>query len=595
MKTGPIREIIFKRIEKMSELRVISGRSWQAVPGRTAAPTSFAPGNFTTDIMKIVSMVRSLCFGASVMLLAAQVPAADLARVSLNDDWRFTKGDPTDLTDNLTYPRAPRSGRGRGGAASIATSNAPAFSPTSGIAQYILPTGDSFIADPAKRYPKPDGNYGADIPYVSPSFDDSGWRQLDLPHDFGIEGPFIQPGQAGSDGGTGRRPFFGVAWYRKHLSIPASDAGEQIYLDLDGAMSYAAVWCNGQIVGGWPYGYSSWRVDLTPMIKPGADNVIAIRLDNPANSSRWYPGGGIYRNVWLTKTAPVHVGQWGIYITTPEISASSATVSIQTESENDSKADASVTLTTAIYPLATDASGQLHRSGGPVASAEAAVSIKAGEQATTWQAVRVPHPKLWSPNKPVLYAALTTVTQDGKVVDSYETRFGIRTIKYDPAAGLFVNGEHFKLNGVCDHHDLGSLGTAVNVRALQRQLQILHDMGCNALRTSHNPPAPELLDFADQMGFLVMDEAFDTWGQNKTPNDYGGGNLFNVWHEQDMRAFVRRDRNHPCVVLWSIGNEIAEQNQGSNSVIAKVLAGIVHSEDPTRPVTAACNDGIGHE
>ncbi len=176
------------------------------------------------------------------------------------------------------------------------------------------------------------------------------------------------------------------------------------------------------------------------------------------------------------------------------------------------------------------------------------------------------------------------------MVDSYETRFGIRTIKYDPAAGLFVNGEHFKLNGVCDHHDLGSLGTAVNVRALQRQLQMLHDMGCNAIRTSHNPPAPELLELADQMGFMVLDEAFDTWGQNKTPNDYGGGNLFNVWHEQDMRAFIRRDRNHPSVVLWSIGNEIAEQNQGANSSIAKELAAIVHSEDPTRPVTAACND-----
>jgi beta-galactosidase len=537
--------------------------------------------------MKINSRVPALFIGACAALFAAQVPAADLARVSLNDDWRFIKNDPAGITDNLTYPRAPRTGRGRGGAASAAT-NATPFSPISGIAQYILPTGDDFIADPAQRYPKPDGNYGGDIPYVSPSFDDSGWRQLDLPHDFGIEGPFIPPGQAGSDGATGRRPFFGVAWYRKHLSIPASDAGRQFYLDLDGAMSYAAVWCNGQIVGGWPYGYSSWRVDLTAAIKPGADNVIAIRLDNPANSSRWYPGGGIYRNVWLTKTAPVHVGQWGTYITTPEISAKSATVNIQIESENDSQTDAVVTLTTAIYPLT--GSGDLKRSKSPVANSEVKISIKAGEKTKTSQTLQVAHPKLWSPNTPVLYAALTTVSQDGKALDSYETRFGIRTIKYDPNAGLFVNGEHFKLNGVCDHHDLGSLGTAVNVRALQRQLQILHDMGCNALRTSHNPPAPELLDFADQMGFLVLDEAFDTWGQNKTRNDYGGGNLFNVWHEQDMRAFVRRDRNHPSVVLWSIGNEIAEQNQGSNSVIAKALAGIVHAEDPTRPITAACND-----
>ncbi len=529
-------------------------------------------------------LIPSCSTAAAVLLQTGSAFAADQARVSINDDWRFMKDDPPGVTDNLVYPRVPRSGRGRGGA----STNTPAPAPTSGIAQYILPTGNNLISDPAKRYPKPDGNYGADIPYVSPSFNDSSWRQLDLPHDFGIEGPFIAPGQPGSDGGTGRRPFFGVAWYRKHLSIPAADAGKQFYLDVDGAMSYATVWCNGQIVGGWPYGYSSWRVDLTPMIKPGGDNVVAIRLDNPANSSRWYPGGGIYRNVWLTKTAPVHVSQWGTYITTPEISAAAATVNIQIDSENVSKADASITLATAIYPL--DASGQLNRSVSPVGNTESSVSVKAGEKATTSQTLRVSNPKLWSPKSPVLYAALTTLSQGGNAVDTYETRFGIRTVKYDPNAGLFINGEHFKLNGVCDHHDLGALGTAINFRALQRQLQILHDMGCNAIRTSHNPPAPELLDLADQMGFMVMDEAFDTWGQTKTPNDYGGGNLFNMWHEQDLRALIRRDRNHPCVVLWSIGNEIAEQNQGSNSVIAKELAGIVRSEDPTRPVTAACND-----
>jgi beta-galactosidase len=542
--------------------------------------------------MKITKLFNSLpapgCWTAVAIALlqTGSAIAADLGRISINDDWRFTKNDPAGITDNLAYPRAARGGRGRGGAPAPAP--APASSPTSGIAQYILPTGNNFIADPAKRYPKPDGNFGADITYVNPSFDDSGWRQLDLPHDFAIEGPFIPPGRNGSDGATGRLPFFGVAWYRKHLSIPAADAGKQFYLDMDGAMSYATVWCNGQIVGGWPYGYSSWRVDLTPVIKPGADNVLAIRLDNPANSSRWYPGAGIYRNVWLTTTTPVHVGQWGTYITTPEVSADSATVNIQVQSENDSKADAIVTLNTAIYPL--DASGKFDKTASPVGSDEAQVVLKAGGNATNSQTLRVPSPKLWSPKTPALYAAVTALTQDGKVVDSYETRFGIRTIKYDPAAGLFVNGEHFKLNGVCDHHDMGSLGTAVNFRALQRQLEVLREFGCNAIRTSHNPPAPELLDLADQMGFLVLDEAFDTWGQNKRGNDYGGGNLFNVWHEQDLRALIRRDRNHPSVVLWSIGNEIGEQSQGSNSPIAKELAAIVHSEDLTRPVTAACSD-----
>jgi beta-galactosidase len=530
--------------------------------------------------MKIKNLVSVSVTALAVLSIRLAADGADLARVSINDDWRFTRNDPPDLTENLVYPRVPRARRGE--------TPTNAISPTSGIAQYILPTGNNLIGDPAKRYTKPEGNFGADIPYVSPSFDDKAWKQLDLPHDFSIEGPFIPPSQAGSDGATGRLPYFGVAWYRKHLSIPAADAGKQIYLDVDGAMSYATVWCNGQIVGGWPYGYASWRVDLTPFIKTGADNVLAIRLDNPPNSSRWYPGGGIYRNVWLTKTAPVHVGQWGTYITTPEISESSATVTIKTDSENDSKNDASTKLTTAIYPL--DASGQFDKSKPAIAAAEADVSIKAGESASTTQTLRVTNPKLWSPKTPVRYAALTILTQDGKVVDTYETHFGIRSVKYDPAGGLFVNGEHFKLNGVCDHHDLGSLGTALNLRALQRQLEMLHDMGCNALRTSHNPPAPELLEFADQMGFLVLDEAFDTWGQNKRPNDYGGGNLFNMWHEQDLRALIRRDRNHPSIVLWSIGNEIAEQNQGSNSVIAKELASIVHTEDPTRPITAACND-----
>ena len=551
--------------------------------------------NKPDSIMKFTTLFRSLpvpgCWTAAAIILLQSGSgfAADLGRVSINDDWRFIKNDPADMTNSLRYPRAPRVARGRGGDSTNAPAPVPVPAVTSGIAAYILPTGNSFIADPAKRYPKPDGNYGGDISYVNPSFDDSGWRKLDLPHDFGIEGAFIPPGQSGSDGGTGRRPFFGVAWYRKDLSIPKADAGKQFYLDLDGAMSYATVWCNGQIVGGWPYGYSSWRVDLTPMIKPGAKNVLAIRLDNPPNSSRWYPGGGIYRSVWLTKTAPVHVSEWGTYITTPEVSANAATVNIQVQSENDSKTDASVTLTTAIYPV--DALGRLDRSAAPVGGADGAVVIKAGGTATNSQSLRLANPKLWSPKAPALYAAITTLTQNGNVLDSYETRFGIRTVKYDPNAGLLVNGEHFKLNGVCDHHDLGALGTALNYRALQRQLEILHDMGCNAIRTSHNPPAPELLDMADQMGFLVLDEAFDTWGRNKTANDYGGGNLFNVWHEQDLRALIRRDRNHPCVVLWSIGNEVAEQSQGAGSTIAQELAAIVHSEDPTRPVTSACSDG----
>lgn len=515
----------------------------------------------------------------SQFVLAADSPRE---RISINDDWRFTKNDPPGISENLAYPRVPRPRRGGAGA----TTNS--IAPDSGIARFVLPTGNDLIADPAKRFPKPEGNFGGTIPYVDPSFDDWPWKRLDLPHDFAIEGPFIPPGEAGSDGATGRLPYFGVVWYRKHLPIPAADAGKQFYLDVDGAMSYATVWCNGQIVGGWPYGYSSWRVDLTPAIKPGSDNVLAIRLDNPPNSSRWYPGGGIYRNVWLSKTSPVHVAHWGTYVTTPEVSERSATVNVRISTENKSNKAAAVALSTAIY--AVDAAGRVIQSRKPVASSSANVSVQSGDAATASLSLVVPNPKLWNPDSPALYAAVTTLTVDGTVVDTDEARFGIRTIKYDPSGGLFVNGQHFKLNGVCNHHDLGALGTAINYRALQRQLELLREMGCNAIRTSHNPPAPELLDLADQLGFLVLDEAFDTWGQNKRPNDYGGGNLFNVWHEQDLRALIRRDRNHPSVVLWSIGNEIAEQNQGSNSAIAKVLANIVHSEDPSRPVAAACND-----
>ncbi len=522
---------------------------------------------------------------AAVLLQTGAVMAADgRDRVSIDDDWRFIKGDPAGITENLTYPHSPAT-NGRRQSADIGPY--PGVAAT-GIAAFILPTGNAFISNPEKRFARPEGNYGADIPYVSSAFDDSAWRKLDLPHDFGIEGPFIPNG----NGDMGKLPFYGAVWYRKHLDLPAGDAGKEIFLDIDGAMSYSTVWCNGQIVGGWPYGYASYRLDLTPFVKPGAANTLAIRLDNPNNSSRWYPGGGIYRNVWLTKTSPVHVAQWGTFVTTPEVSKESATINLKVAVENNARQDATATVETTIFPL--DAMGDIApTTGRPARFASAPVQLAAGSSAVTESKITLANPKLWSPTAPNRYVAVTTVSQNGAVVDTYETKFGIRTIKYDPNAGLFVNGEHFKLNGVCDHHDLGSLGTAVNVRALQRQLQMLRDMGCNAIRTSHNPPAPELLDFADQMGFMVLDESFDTWQSHKSGhnNDYGGDMLFNAWHEQDTRALVRRDRNHPSIIMWSIGNEIDEQRQGGNSNVAKELAAIVHSEDMTRPVTAACNGG----
>jgi beta-galactosidase len=518
-------------------------------------------------------------------------PAAKSSRerISINNNWRFTMNDPNEgLTDNLKYPVNPRSGRGgfggRRGQEAAPVTPVPAVDPTSGIAAFILPTSNDFISDPSKRYIRPAGNYGGDVSYVRPTFDDSNWRKLDLPHDFAIEGPFTTSG----GGGMGRLPSAGVAWYRKSIAIPLYEEGKQIYLDVDGSMSYSTVWCNGQIAGGWPFGYASWRVDLTPYINFGADNVIAIRIENPPDSSRWYPGAGIYRNVWLVKTSPVHIGQWGTYITTPEVSKESANVSLIITVDNNSKTNANVTLSTQIFEI----NSQDKKKGGAVTSiAPVDLMIEPGKQASAKTNGIVKKPKLWGTGlrqKPNRYVAVTTVKQDGKIVDTYETIFGIRTLKFDPDKGFFLNSEHVKLNGVCNHHDLGALGSAVNYRALQRQLEILAEMGCNAIRTSHNPPAPELLDLADKMGFLIMDEAFDVWERQKTLNDYHL--VYPQWHEQDLRALLRRDRNHPSVIMWSIGNEVGEQTGGPESAaIAKELVDICREEDPTRPTISGMN------
>ncbi len=484
-------------------------------------------------------------------------PITPRERISINLDWRFIKGDPPGSNVRLAYDT---------------------------IKQWILPTGNRFVSDEARRFSRPQGNLGDAIAYVQPGFDDSSWRRMDLPHDWGVEGPFTSAG----DGATGRLPFYGVGWYRKKLTIPSADEGRSIFLDIDGAMSYALVWVNGRFAGGWPYGYASWRVDLTPYIKPGRENQLAIRLDNPANSSRWYPGGGIYRNVWLVKTSPVHVGQWGTFITTPEISTSSASIAWRVTIDNDSDKAANVNVSTQIFAL----DGDGNKTGTAVASvASVNLRIPARKNSTAESMAIFANPKLWGPapqQRPNRYAAVTTLRHSGKVLDIYETPFGIRTLKFDPNIGFLINGEHIKLNGVCNHHDLGALGSALNYRALQRQLEMLVEMGVNAIRTSHNPPAPELLDLADKMGLMVMDETFDCWLKGKTPQDYG--RIFADWHEQDTRMLVRRDRNHPSVIMWSIGNEVPEQDQGAaGAAVAKELSDIVHQEDPTRPTTSAMN------
>jgi beta-galactosidase len=423
-----------------------------------------------------------------------------------------------------------------------------------------------------------DGSIVAEPKAEEPAFDDSQWRKLDLPHDWGIEGPFNldMPAQ------TGKRPWFGIGWYRKSLFIPAADKGRRIFLDFDGAMSDSTVFLNGERIGGWPYGYSSFRVELTEKeVKFGAENLIAVRLDNKSNASRWYPGGGIYRNTWLSKTDPIHVAHWGVYITTSEVAPDKATVQAQVTVENQGAASASATVEIEVWKLgATPAK---------VASAPAVkVSVAANGSSACKLAATVANPLLWDLDKPELYCALTIVRVGGKAVDTTRTVFGIRTAVIDPARGLVLNGRKVPIQGVCLHHDLGALGAAFNLRAAERQLERLKEMGCNSIRTSHNPPAPELLDLCDRMGFLVLDEAFDTWTAHKTPNDYA--RFFAEWHERDVTAFVRRDRNHPSVYLWSAGNEVAEQGQGKGLEVLRELVAIFHREDPTRLVTVGCNN-----
>jgi len=471
-------------------------------------------------------------------------------RLSFNSNWRFKKGDPTGTGNELSYAK---------------------------IKDWVEATGSEFTTN---AHTRPEGNLGDDVIYTQPEFNDSGWQELNLPHDWGVEGPFKEeyPGE------TGKLRWWGVGWYRKEFKVLASDQGRKLYLDMDGAMSYANVWLNGHYVGGWPYGYSSWELDLTPYVRTDAKNVLAIRLDNPPGSSRWYPGGGIYRNVWLVKTGPVHVGHWGTYVTTPEISPMEAMVKIQVTVDNDTDSDSAVLVKNEIYELNADGSR-----GRAVASIGTdGLQIAAHRNQSSKTQFHIREPKLWGLGNPHQYVVVTSVEQNGKLVDSYATPFGIRTIKFDPDQGFFLNGKHVHIKGVCDHADLGPLGMAINVRALQRQIEILQEMGCNAIRTSHNPPGPELLDLCDSMGMLVMDESFDCWQKGKTKNDYHL--LFDDWHEKDWRAELRRDRNHPSVILWSIGNEVPDQKTPAGSRIAAELTGIAHEEDPTRPTTAACDN-----
>ena len=475
-------------------------------------------------------------------------------RLSLNAGWKFARF--TENPDGLSYDA---------------------------MKQWILPSGNDFLT--GAKHEMPSGTPpGKDVEFVQASFDDSTWESLNLPHDWAIKGPFNAPGVSG---GMGRLPSNGIGWYRRTVSMSAQDQGKSLFLDVDGAMSYAAVWLNGNLVGGWPYGYNSFRLDLTPHMKVG-DNLLAIRLDNALDTSRWYSGAGIYRNVWLVKANPTHVGQYGTFITTPKVSDKSATLDLVVDVENKGDEDQRVDVLTKVY--ADDHAFGLSGAHAVATFEQATVTVAAGLKKSVKGSTTVKNPKLWGPapsQKPNLHVAITTLSIKGKVVDSYETRFGIRSVTFDPNTGVSVNGKAVKIWGTCNHADHGALGSAFNSRAQERQLQMLQELGSNALRTSHNPPAPELLDMTDQMGFVVIDEINDCWNKQKTTNDFH--HIFPDWHEADLRSFIRRDRNHPSVITWSVGNELAEQYLPAGAETDQILLDIARSEDLTRPITAALN------
>lgn len=435
-------------------------------------------------------------------------------------------------------------------------------------------------------------------------------RILNLPHDWGVDGTFVQeyPGE------TGKLAWWGEAEYSKNLSVKAKDLkrGKRFFLDFGGAMSYAKVFCNGEFVTEWPYGYASFRADLTPFLKAG-DNLVKVTLDNPGESSRWYPGGGIYRNVYLTVAEPVGVAQWGTFVTTKgnevslDITLRNAGKpvggTVRTEifkiagpafrgaPARPAARDGHFTKPAPAFPEPAEGTRPPTVRNRPGANAPVRARLLASEE-TTIEAVTdgsevsqkftLEDAEYWSPDHPALYEAFTTVTTKDGRTDVYRTTFGLRDLEYR-ADGLYVNGERTFIKGVCLHHDAGALGAVWNKTAWVRRLNMLKQMGCNAIRTSHNPPAPELLDLCDRMGFLVMDELTDTWTIAKKENGYA--KLFEEWADKDLKALIRRDRNHPSVIMWSIGNETGEQGYPDKYHIAYHLTEVCHSEDPTRLTT----------
>ncbi len=424
--------------------------------------------------------------------------------------------------------------------------------------------------------------------FADPSWDDRRWQTVTVPHDWAIYGPFSekndlqsvaisQDGQTEAmahSGRTGGLPFVGVGWYRTTFEIPSFSEGKQVSLLFDGAMSHARVFLNGHEVGYWPYGYNSFYLDVTEAVLPGRKNTLAVRLENLPESSRWYPGAGLYRNVHVIVTEGAHIPVWGTYITTPTVRESFAKICVRTSISLPEGADPSAySLTTSVW----------NPNQQKIVEQTTSLSQLAYNDGMVSQEFIVREPTLWSPDMPALYKAEHRLYEGNQLRDLYTTPFGIRSIEIVPDSGFFLNGEKTYFKGVCMHHDLGPLGAAVNDAAIRRQIRILKEMGCNAIRTSHNMPAPELVKACDEMGMMLMVESFDEWNKPKCANGYNL--LFDEWAEKDLVNVIRHYRNNPSVVMWCIGNEVPNQWTEGDCKIAKSLQDICHREDPTRPVT----------
>lgn len=410
--------------------------------------------------------------------------------------------------------------------------------------------------------------------------DETGYKPVQLPHDWAIESPFLEA----EPNETGKLPWKGWGWYRKNFDVPAdfNPEKDRWYLDFDGVMAQPQIYVNGKKAGEWAYGYNSFRVDISPFLKPGQQNLVAVMASNLELSTRWYPGAGIYRHVWLEKTGPVHLTQWPTYVTTPEITPDSALVKVQTTVSNTGNTPAEITVNQSVE--------------GATAQA-ATITIAPGTEGVVEQELRIPNPRLWSCETPNLYKLQTQVTMGGKEIDSRSTTFGVRSAEWRKE-GFFLNGKRVQIKGVCEHHDLGALGSAFHARAYERKIEKLKEMGCNSIRMTHNPPAPEVLDLCDKHGILVIDELFDIWKRQKYEKVNGYHIYWDKWWKKDVKNFMLRDRNHPSIIAWSGGNEIMEQSMSKhdkawndfNFRIGYGLRDEIRKYDMSRPYTVGCND-----